>query len=128
MPKFLGQWFGYCLVISFFVAYLTGHTLDPGAHYLAVFRVAGTAAFLAYARVSSQAAMLSDVSAVTGVDDRAAEELGEMEQSAIKEAGNILSSAYLNALSEFMGMILQPSPPHLVVDMAAAGVGVLLSF
>ena len=33
-------------------------------------------------------------------------ELGELEQSAIKEAGNILSAAYLNALSEFMGMIL----------------------
>lgn len=47
-------------------------------------------------------------------------EMGMMEESAIKEAGNILSSAYLNALSEFMGMILQPSPPHLVVDMAAA--------
>lgn len=46
--------------------------------------------------------------------------MGMMEESAIKEAGNILSSAYMNALSEFMGMILQPSPPHLVVDMAAA--------
>lgn len=48
MPKFLGLWFVYCLVIGFFVAYLTGHTVAPGAHYLAVFRVAGTAAFLAY--------------------------------------------------------------------------------
>jgi hypothetical protein len=48
MPKFLGLWFAYCLVIGFFVAYLTGHTVAPGAHYLAVFRVAGTAAFLAY--------------------------------------------------------------------------------
>jgi len=48
MPKFLIQWFVYCLLIGFFVAYLTGHTVAPGAHYLAVFRVAGTAAFLAY--------------------------------------------------------------------------------
>jgi hypothetical protein len=48
MPKFLGQWFGYCLLISFFVAYLTGHTVAPGARYLTVFRVVGTAAFLAY--------------------------------------------------------------------------------
>jgi hypothetical protein len=48
MPKFLGMWFAYCLVIGFFVAYLTGRTVEPGAHYLAVFRVAGTAAFLAY--------------------------------------------------------------------------------
>ncbi len=48
MPKFLGLWFVYCLIISFFVAYLVGHTVAPGANYLAVFRVAGTAAFLAY--------------------------------------------------------------------------------
>lgn len=48
MPKFLVQWFVYCLVIGFFVAYLTGHTVGPSTHYLAVFRVAGTAAFLAY--------------------------------------------------------------------------------
>ncbi len=48
IPKFLGQWFAYCLVISFFVAYLTGHTVPAGTYYLAVFRVVGTAAFLAY--------------------------------------------------------------------------------
>lgn len=48
MPKFLGQWFGYCLLISFFVAYLTAHTVPAGTYYLAVFRVVGTAAFLAY--------------------------------------------------------------------------------
>jgi chemotaxis protein CheC len=46
--------------------------------------------------------------------------LGEMEQSAIKEAGNILSSAYMNALSDFMGMMLLPSPPSLAVDMSTA--------
>ena len=48
MPKFLGMWFAYCLVIGFFVAYLTGRTVAPGAPYLAVFRVAGTAAFLTH--------------------------------------------------------------------------------
>jgi hypothetical protein len=48
MPKFLGMWFVYCLLIGFFVAYLTGRTVAPGTPYLAVFRVAGTAAFLAY--------------------------------------------------------------------------------
>jgi hypothetical protein len=30
------------------LSYLAGHTLPPGAHYRAVFRVAGTGAFLAY--------------------------------------------------------------------------------
>ena len=48
MPKFLGMWFGFCLLIGFFVAYLTAHTVMPGAHYLRVFRIVGTAAFLAY--------------------------------------------------------------------------------
>jgi hypothetical protein len=48
MPKFLMQWFVYCLLIGFFVAYLTGRTVPPNENYLAVFRVAGTAAFLAY--------------------------------------------------------------------------------
>jgi len=46
--------------------------------------------------------------------------IGAYEESAIKEAGNILSSAYLNALAEFMGMILLPSPPQLEVDMSDA--------
>ena len=30
MPKFLGLWFVYCLVIGFFTAYLTAHTVAPG--------------------------------------------------------------------------------------------------
>ena len=46
--------------------------------------------------------------------------LGELEQSAIKEAGNILSGAYMNALSDFMGLMLLPSPPSLAVDMSGA--------
>jgi hypothetical protein len=48
MPKFMGMWFVYCLVIGFFTAYLTAHTVAPGVNYLVVFRVAGTAAFMAY--------------------------------------------------------------------------------
>jgi len=56
------------------------------------------------------------------VDDERAgsDDFNEMEQSAIKEAGNILSSAYMNALSDFMGMMLLPSPPALAVDMSSA--------
>jgi chemotaxis protein CheC len=48
------------------------------------------------------------------------DEFSEMQQSAIKEAGNILSSAYMNALSDFMGMMLLPSPPSLAIDMSTA--------
>jgi chemotaxis protein CheC len=46
--------------------------------------------------------------------------LGELERSAIKEAGNILSGAYMNALSDFLGMMLLPSPPSLAIDMSSA--------
>ena len=46
--------------------------------------------------------------------------LGELERSAVKEAGNILSGAYMNALSDFMGLVLLPSPPSLAVDMSSA--------
>jgi chemotaxis protein CheC len=45
---------------------------------------------------------------------------GEMEQSGIQEVGNILVSAYLTALSDFMGMMLVPSVPSLVVDQSGA--------
>ena len=48
MPRFLGQWFVFCLVVSIFMAYLAWHTVSAGANYPAVFRVVGTAAFLAY--------------------------------------------------------------------------------
>ncbi len=48
MPKFLGLWCGYCLIINFFVAYLAWHVMAPGTNYLAVFRVVGTAAFLGF--------------------------------------------------------------------------------
>jgi len=45
---------------------------------------------------------------------------GELEKSAVKEAGNIICSAYMNALADFMGMMLLPSVPKLVVDLCAA--------
>jgi hypothetical protein len=48
MGKQLGQWFVYCVVISFLVAYVAGMTLAPGADYLMVFRVTSTTALLAY--------------------------------------------------------------------------------
>lgn len=48
------------------------------------------------------------------------QDFGEMEKSGLKEAGNILASAYLNALSDFMGMMLVPSVPSLVIDLSGA--------
>lgn len=45
---------------------------------------------------------------------------GDIEQSALKEVGNILGGAYLNALSDFMGLLLLTSVPALAMDTTAA--------
>lgn len=50
----------------------------------------------------------------------ASKEFGEMEVSSVKEAANILGSAYMSALSDFMGMMLLPSVPSLEIDRAGA--------
>ena len=49
MSRPLVQWFIFVVVVSVLTAYLAGATLPAGAPYLAVFRVTGTTAFIAYA-------------------------------------------------------------------------------
>jgi len=46
--------------------------------------------------------------------------LSEVGNSAIKETGNILAGAYMNSLNEFLGLLLLPSVPNLVFDIASA--------
>ncbi len=46
--------------------------------------------------------------------------LTELEASALKEVGNILASAFLNALGSRLGMMLLPSVPVLSFDMTGA--------
>jgi chemotaxis protein CheC len=48
--------------------------------------------------------------------------LGELEQSGLKEVGNIVCSAYLTALSNFMQMMLLPSVPTLTMGPTAAAI------
>ena len=48
------------------------------------------------------------------------EEFSEMEFSALKEVGNIITAAYLNSLSSLTNLKIQPSVPDLTVDMAGA--------
>jgi len=48
----------------------------------------------------------------------------ELDESAIKETGNILTNTYLNVLAEMMKMRVFPSIPHLAEDM----LGSLLDF
>lgn len=50
----------------------------------------------------------------------AGEEFSEMEFSALKEVGNIITGAYLNSLSALTNLVIYPSVPDLTVDMAGA--------
>ena len=44
----------------------------------------------------------------------------ELSESAIGELGNIVGSAFINALADHMNLILHPSPPNVIHDMAIA--------
>jgi len=44
----------------------------------------------------------------------------EEHQATLKEIGNIIVGAYLNALSDFMGLLLIMSVPAIAIDMAGA--------
>lgn len=48
------------------------------------------------------------------------EDLNEMELSALKEIGNIITGAYLNSLSTLTNLVIYPSVPELCIDMAGA--------
>ena len=56
------------------------------------------------------------------IDENNAEayEFGEMECSAVKELGNIITGAYLNALAGLTNLKIYPSIPQLGIDMAGA--------
>lgn len=44
----------------------------------------------------------------------------DMELSAMKEVGNIITGAYLNSLSTLTNLKIYPTPPEITVDMASA--------
>jgi chemotaxis protein CheC len=47
-------------------------------------------------------------------------EFGEMERSVLMEVANILASAQMNSLADFLGMMLIPSVPQLAIDEVVA--------
>ena len=48
MMQSLVQWFGYCILIGIFAAYIGTHAVGPEGDYLDVFRYVGCAAFMGY--------------------------------------------------------------------------------
>ena len=60
-------------------------------------------------------------SRLTGQPPPEAGSAGGLGESALKEAGNILASAYLSAASRWAGRVLRPSIPRLTPDWSGAG-------
>lgn len=50
----------------------------------------------------------------------AGEDFTDMELSALKEIGNIITGAYLNSLSTLTNLTIYPSVPEICIDMAGA--------
>ncbi len=64
---------------------------------------------------------------LTGQTPSAEPMFDDLGQSALMEVGNILASAYINALTEMTNLSLRPSPPAFACDMAGAvATGILL--
>lgn len=60
------------------------------------------------------------VNRLMGRDDNYMEEFTEIDLSALKEIGNIITGAYLSALATMTNMTISSSVPFLAIDMAAA--------
>lgn len=60
------------------------------------------------------------VSQLMGVESQVAYSFTEMELSALLEIGNIISGAYLTAISKMTRLSIVPNVPSLAVDMAGA--------
>ena len=60
------------------------------------------------------------VNRLMGKDPDNMEPFDEMDLSAMKEIGNIITASYLSALSSMTNLNIAPSIPYIAVDMAAA--------
>lgn len=65
------------------------------------------------------------VDMLMGLPAGSTQSLGEMEESALGELGNVVGSSFLNALADSTGLTLLPSPPTVMTDMAGALVDVV---
>jgi chemotaxis protein CheC len=76
--------------------------------------------------IFSQKDALALASLMTGKEVTDSSVISELERSALKEVGVILSNAYLGALGSFVGMGLVPRVPEVIIDMAGAIVDYIL--
>ena len=90
--------------------------------YLRVFGPAPSSILFLLPRDSA----FSLVDMLMGREPGTTSKLNSMDESALMEIGNILSGAFLNALSFFTKLTLLPSIPSLALDMAGALLSVIL--
>ncbi|MDW7651006.1 MAG: chemotaxis protein CheC [Bacillota bacterium] len=83
----------------------------------------GEVTFYTVFLISFESAQLL-VNNLTGKDYPATEEMG---RSVLLEVGNIVTAAYLNALSYMTNLTFLPEPPLLAIDMAGAVLGSVLA-
>jgi chemotaxis protein CheC len=84
-----------------------------------LFQIHGKAPGMVYLLFTLEEAE-SLVRQMTNNDELSFTQQDELAVSALQEAGNILAGSYLTALSDFTNINMQPSVPHLSVDMAGA--------
>ena len=93
------------------------------AVYLAVTGATEGHMFLVYPPKTA----MSLVDLLLGEAPGTTQEISELEASALGEMGNIMGSFYLNALSDASGLVLMPSPPAVIMDMAGSILDVALA-
>lgn len=93
------------------------------AVYLAVTGATEGHMFLVYPPKTA----MSLVDLLLGEPPGTTQEISELEASALGEMGNIMGSFYLNALSDASGLVLMPSPPAVIMDMAGSILDVALA-
>jgi chemotaxis protein CheC len=70
-----------------------------------------------------EALRLADL--LLGEPEGTTQQLGDLERSALAEAGNLTVSFFLNAIASSTGISSRPSPPAVMVDMLGAIIGVV---
>ena len=93
------------------------------AVYLAVTGATEGHMFLVYPPKTA----MSLVDLLMGEEPGTTQEITEMEASALGEMGNIMGSFYLSALGDASGLLLMPSPPAVIMDMAGSILDVALA-
>jgi len=100
-----------------------GNAEDPVLGiYFKIFGQSRASLLVAFPQPASQA-LLSELAR----EPQVGLELSEMQRSAALEVGNILASAYLSAISNFLGLSFLPSIPDLAYDMAGSVCDLLVS-